>query len=107
MNREAKRNFVIGRVMNRLRPDGPSAVIAERSRISSITTEIAMAAPNSTGREKKIVKSCTGPSLRLRTCGPMLAEPPVGEGGGGPLAAALRGPLAGAPRPTARTGIPR
>src|SRR5690349_4638964 len=65
MNRKAKRNFVIGRVMNRLRPDGPSAVIAERSRISSMTTEIVAAAPNSTGREKKIVKSCTGPSIRL------------------------------------------
>jgi hypothetical protein len=51
--------FEVGFVMNRLSPFGPSADMAERSRMSSMVTVIAIEMPNSTGRLKKIVKSCT------------------------------------------------
>src|SRR6476660_8454634 len=59
MNAKPKMNFVVGLAIRRLRPEVPSAFIADRSRMTSITTVMNVAAPNSTGREKKIVNSCT------------------------------------------------
>jgi hypothetical protein len=49
----------VGRAIRRLSPDGPSALIAERRMINSIAIVIAAEIPNSTGRAKKIVNSCT------------------------------------------------
>jgi uncharacterized protein YfaQ (DUF2300 family) len=46
-------------VTKRLRDVGDSAENIERTRMTSMTTVRAVASPNSTGREKKIVNSCT------------------------------------------------
>ena len=68
----------LGRMMSRPSRDGPSADIAERRRIRSIRTVIAVEMPNSTGRWKKMTKSCTralaGGWLRSRSCWQMLAD---------------------------------
>jgi hypothetical protein len=77
-NRKANTNFVVGRVINRPIPDGPSDDIAARSMIRSIPTVIAVAMPNSTGREKKIVKSCTGALVRLADLPPDASRWPGG-----------------------------
>ncbi len=57
--RRPNSNFDDGRVMNRLKPLGPCAENAAFARMTSISTVRAVARPNSIGREKKIVKSCT------------------------------------------------
>src|SRR6185369_13049804 len=59
MKSAAKRNRLDGRVTKRLRLVGPAAENIERTRITSISTVRPVARPNSTGREKKIVNSCT------------------------------------------------
>src|SRR5262245_49496210 len=59
MNSAANRYLAEGLVTKRLTPFGPSAEKTDRTMTTSNRTVINVASPNSTGREKKIVNSCT------------------------------------------------
>jgi hypothetical protein len=81
MKSAPKRKRLDGRVTKRLRLVGPWADIIDRTRITSMTTVRAVASPNSTGREKKIVNSCTWGLVGLEPSFGSYQRPPAARRG--------------------------
>jgi hypothetical protein len=59
MNRNVNRNFAFGLVIRRAQLEGPSDVIADRSRIQIIRMTTPAEIPNGIGCWKATRKSCT------------------------------------------------